>query len=274
MINVGASISTRADFDAAAITPPPSPICAPTATADDRSFTARPLQIPAIADDSPSAWAIGRNANSATTLKTKTTPIATPCSSRLAPATGARPFTADAPQIIVPPASTSASGRRTPNAAASAWVTKNVLGSVVAITPPISASSRPPNRPVWTLRPMRMMPSRRIQLPVNRSPGAARSASRSGPPGGASFTSRRSGVFTTNAPRSSAITTSETSGDFGKTRASVIESTPSASASPMPGASTAPGTHCGRRHPVVTGRQSTIAGRLARALPGEGLEAP
>ena len=44
--------------------------------------------------------------------------MATPCSSRRAPTTGARAFTADAPQIIVPPASRSASGRRTPSGAA------------------------------------------------------------------------------------------------------------------------------------------------------------
>src|SRR5207237_836525 len=57
--SVGASIRTRADFDAAAITPPASPICLPTAIALERSFTARPLHNPAWAGSRPAAIAIG-----------------------------------------------------------------------------------------------------------------------------------------------------------------------------------------------------------------------
>ena len=62
--------------------------------------------------------------------------MATPCSSRRAPTTGATAFTADAPQIIVPPASRSASGRRTPSGAATACATKNALGTLAAATMP------------------------------------------------------------------------------------------------------------------------------------------
>jgi hypothetical protein len=105
----------RADFDAVATTPPVSPICAPTATALARSLTARPLQRPAAFSSRPTTWPRGRKVNIATTEKRKTTAMATPCSSRWAPVTGATAFTAEAPQIIVPPARRSASGRRMPS---------------------------------------------------------------------------------------------------------------------------------------------------------------
>jgi len=107
----------RADFAAAAMTPPmpPSPpICVPTAMALERSFTASPLHSPACAGSTPTTMAVARNVSIATTLKRNITAMATPCSSRWARTTGAMAFTAEAPQIIVPPAIRSTSGRRTP----------------------------------------------------------------------------------------------------------------------------------------------------------------
>ena len=88
--------------------------------------------------------AIGRNASSATTLKRKTVAIAMPCSSRRAEAMGATAFTAEAPQIMVPPETRSAMGRRTPITDAAACVMKNALGSAAAATPMTSASSASP----------------------------------------------------------------------------------------------------------------------------------
>ena len=51
--SVGASSRTRADFDAAAMTPPAPPIWLPTATALERSLTASPLHSPANAGVEP-----------------------------------------------------------------------------------------------------------------------------------------------------------------------------------------------------------------------------
>jgi hypothetical protein len=98
--------------------------------------------------------------------------MATPCSSRRAPTTGAIALIADAPQIIVPPASTSAIGRRIAIDVASACVTKNALGSATAATPAISSNVLAPKNPVCTFSPISTIPSRSTHLPVNRSPVA------------------------------------------------------------------------------------------------------
>ncbi len=164
--SVGASKSTRADFDAAAMTAPFSPICVPTAIAEERSFTARPLQSPAADGARPAAAAAGRNASSATMLKSEMTAIAVACSSRWARATGATAFTAEAPQIIVPAARRSAIGRRTPRLAASACVTKNVLGTAATRTPATSSNSPRLKKLVCTFSPIVMMASRSTHLPV------------------------------------------------------------------------------------------------------------
>jgi hypothetical protein len=171
-IRTGASIRTRADFDAAASTAPSPPIWPPTAIALDRSLTASPLHRPACPASRPSACAIGRKASSATTLNRKIAAVATPCSSRRAPTAGASALTAEAPQIIVPPASRSDIGRRTPSRLPTAWAIRKVLGSAAAITPAISARSAPRISSVRTLSPIRMIASRSIHLPTWRSPAA------------------------------------------------------------------------------------------------------
>ena len=170
--SAGAKSRTRADLDAAAITPPVPPICVPTAIAEERSFTASPLQRPAAAGARPTAAASGWNTTRAATLNTEITAIAVACSSRCARATGATALTAEAPQIIVPAASRSTIGRRTPSAAPRACVTKKVLGSAAAATPAISSTCPRSKKLVWTLRPMRMIASLSTHLPVYRRPGA------------------------------------------------------------------------------------------------------
>ena len=235
----------RADFDAAAITPPLSPICAPTATALERSLTARPLQSPANDGSRPIASAIVRNESIAVTLKRNVMPIATPCSSRCAPHAGAIAFTADAPQIIVPPATRSTSGLRTRSATPRRWETKNALGTDAAATMKIVAISVLPKNDVCTFIPIRMIERRSTHLPVKRRPDAYRSGSRSLPTG-PTPTSRPSGVLRTSAPRKSAMRTSERSGDGGRTFTVATATAPIARASAMPGTSARLGSHWGR----------------------------